>query len=267
MVGDYGIGEYGEGGYGNNDPPMTDIDFNEEINRRIDQRIDEAFENYDPPDSGGGGDGSDPLLSPEEAENVRRLLEAIEPAELAALVDRIDSGLETFESKMGLKARIGPPAPDEGHEHSTEGWGAVLTAHDPIRFREATVVSNQPGSVTAQLWAYEDGDVGDLIDSTTIDLPQAGPQAVDLDLKLADPDAAQSYLLTRDFIDDGDPGSDTVEVGLWRTLENWSGWGDVGDLLTLHTSAHPDWGGEPKYWYNFFDVAVEAYDPSESEGE
>lgn len=155
----------------------------------------------------------------------------------------------------GVSSTIGPDVPDDGFEHSTPGWGAILTIDEPRQFRDCTVVSNQSGNFEAELWEY-DGDAGDLVDSTTINVISDGEHDVDLDLQAPEPGV---YLLTRDY----DKGRS--DISLWRTNEDWDGWGEIDSSLTLHNSAHPDYGGEPKYFYYFFSCEVLPYYPDGGE--
>lgn len=261
-------------------PAITGVVDREPLEAFVDARIDARLDDLQQPSPGNGSDDSDEEGDRDETDgadpdfeetiereylaadvqtlldDVERLFEQLDPEEFATLIDRLDSGLTTFESRMGLKATIGPDVPDDAHAHSTPGWGLVFECDDPLHLTECTVVSNQPGETVVELHEY-DGDSQGLVDSTRLTLPVTGEQDVNIDITVPE---GGTYLLTRDYqaLKDGELVDDE-RVALWRTHDDWDGWGTLENgLMTLISSAHPDFGSEPELWYYFFSLDVSA---------
>lgn len=263
-----------EGDTGHSEP-RTDA----EINALIDTRLEDYFSPGG--DGEGEGDkGEGDLFLAAFDEHVISLIdehatEGVGESEVINLINEhaagfpedrleaIDQELENIRDAIGMvrggvTSTIGPEVPDAdgGYFHSTPGWGTIVSISEPRQFRECTVVSNQAGEFTAELWEYtDDGNAGERVDHTDINVVSDGEHDVDLDLQAPE---AGTYLLTRDY----ERGKSTIS--LWRTTGDWDGWGNIDQSLTLKTSAHPDFGGEPKYWYYFFACDVLPYYPDEN---
>lgn len=249
--------------------PRTDA----EINALIDARLEDYFS----PGDGDSGEGEGEQFLAALDEHIIGLIdehttEGVTESEVIDLINEhgatipedrleaIDEELANIREALdmvrgGVTSTIGAdvPDPDGGYFHSTPGWGAVLSLTEPRQFRDCTVVSNQAGEFVAELWEY-DGDAGERVDSTTIEVISDGEHDVDLDLQAP---AAGTYLLTRDY------ERNKSTIALWRTSDDWDGWGDVDHSLTLHNSAHPEFGGEPRYWYYYMNLNVLPYYPGE----
>lgn len=159
--------------------------------------------------------------------------------------ERLDRQLDELDKELSDWV-IGPAEPS-GDAHTNPGWGIHFTTQEPVRFSTSTIRSLTSGTVNIELFEYSAGDTGELVDSTTIELPTSGEHTIDLDIDVEEPG---QYLLTRDY--DEQPED---FVSLWR-MRDYDGWEDDSDeLFTLHGGGHNEYS-DNKNWYYFFDLHV-----------
>lgn len=167
--------------------------------------------------------------------------------ELQETRTRLDELLDDLNKELSSRI-VGPPTP-LGDRHTYAGWGIHFTTKEPLHFGKATIRAFTSGTVNVELFKYQSGNVGELVDSTTVQIPVSGVQEIDLDIDV--PEEGQ-YLLTRDW--ETQPSDN---VSLWRML-NYTGWeNDSDESITFHGAGHDEFSSN-KHWYYFFNLHVEA---------